>query len=537
MINTTFNVEAREALKKGVDILANAVKVTLGPKGRNVVIRNPYGYPHMTKDGVSVAKEINLREPLENMGAQMIKEVASNTADTAGDGTTTATVLAQAIATLGLKNVAAGANPIDLKKGIDIAVSALIDELKKSSIPVNESLEQIKNVAAISANNDDEMGQLIADAIEKVTTKGIITVEEAKGIDTKIEITEGMRLDRGYMSPYFTTNQNMEAILDDCLVLISNEKIRDLKQVLPLLEKVAQANKSLLIIADNIEDVALNGLSLNKLKGVIKVCPIKAPGFGERRKDLLEDIAILTGGTVVDAAKNLSISTLDLVDLGEVEKVTVTKDSTTLVGGKGHPGAIAARIELIQSLIKDAPTDYIKDGLEDRYGKLGGGIAVLHVGAPTEVEMKQKRDRVDDALAATKAAIEDGISIGGGCAIIKSRTVLDNLLIENSGDIRTGIQIIYDAIEAPIKQIVSNGGGEGSVIVKELTTADHNIGYNAKTEQWEDLVEAGIIDPTKVIITALTNASSVAGMLLTTECVISDDVEAMKERLQQPPII
>ena len=402
---------------------------------------------------------------------------------------------------------------------------------------MNESLEQIKNVAAISANNDDEMGQLIADAIEKVTTKGIITVEEAKGIDTKIEITEGMRLDRGYMSPYFTTNQNMEAILDDCLVLISNEKIRDLKQVLPLLEKVAQANKSLLIIADNIEDVALNGLSLNKLKGVIKVCPIKAPGFGERRKDLLEDIAILTGGTVVDAAKNLSISTLDLVDLGEVEKVTVTKDSTTLVGGKGHPGAIAARIELIQSLIKDAPTDYIKDGLEDRYGKLGGGIAVLHVGAPTEVEMKQKRDRVDDALAATKAAIEDGISIGGGCAIIKSRTVLDNLLIENSGDIRTGIQIIYDAIEAPIKQIVSNGGGEGSVIVKELTTADHNIGYNAKTEQWEDLVEAGIIDPTKVIITALTNASSVAGMLLTTECVISDDVEAMKERLQQPPII
>jgi len=534
MIETTFNIEAREALKKGVDILADAVKVTLGPKGRNVVIRNPYGYPHMTKDGVSVAKEIHLKNPLENMGAQMIKEVANNTADIAGDGTTTATVLAQAIITAGLKNVAAGANPVDLKKGIDIAVSALIDELKKTSIPVNGSLEQIKSVAAISANNDDEMGQLIADAIEKVTTKGIITVEEAKGIDTKIEITEGMRLDRGYMSPYFTTNQNMEAILEDCLVLISNEKIRDLKQVLPLLEKVAQANKSLLIIADDVDDVALNGLSLNKLKGVIKVCPIKAPGFGERRKDLLEDIAILTGGTVIDAAKNLSIATADITDLGELEKVVVTKDSTTLVGGKGDSEAIASRIEHIQSLIKDAPTDYIREGLEDRYGKLGGGIAVLHVGAPTEVEMKQKRDRVDDALAATKAAIEEGISIGGGCAIIKSRYVLNRLLEETSGDTRTGIQIIYDAIEAPIKQIVYNGGGEGSVIVKELTSVDHNIGYNAKTEQWEDLIKAGIIDPTKVIITALENSSSVAGMMLTTECVISDDPEMIR---QQTPII
>ena len=430
MINTTFNVEAREALKKGVDILANAVKVTLGPQGRNVVIRNPYGYPHMTKDGVTVAKEIHLKDPLENMGAQMIKEVANNTAETAGDGTTTATVLAQAIITLGLKNVAAGANPVQIKKGIDMAVSALIEELRLCSIPINESLKQIRNVAAISANNDDEMGQLIADAIKKVTTKGIITVEEAKGIDTKIEITEGMRLDRGYMSPYFTTNQNMEAILEDCLILISNDKIRDLKQVLPLLEKVAQANKSLLIIADDIEDVALNGLSLNKLKGVIKVCPIKAPGFGERRKDILEDIAILTGGTVIDAAKNLTIENADLVDLGDIEKVTVTKDSTTLVGGKGHPGAIAARIELIQKEIENAATDYIRDGLEDRYGKLGGGIAVLHVGAPTEVEMKQKRDRVDDALAATKAAIEEGILIGGGCSLIKSRCVIEDLLLE-----------------------------------------------------------------------------------------------------------
>ena len=538
MVETTFNIEAREALKKGLDILADAVKVTLGPKGRNVVIRNPYGYPHMTKDGVSVAKEIHLKEPLENMGAQMIKEVANNTADIAGDGTTTATVLAQAIATLGLKNVAAGANPIDLKKGIDMAVTVLIEQLKICSIPVNESLDQIKNVAAISANNDDEMGQLIADAIEQVTTKGIITVEEAKGIDTKIEVTEGMQFDRGYMSPYFTTNQDMQAILEDCLILISNDKIVDMKQLLPLMEKVAQANMPLLIIADDIDDVVLNGLSLNKLKGVIKVCAVKAPGFGERRKELLEDIAILTGGNVVDAGKDLTLENIGIEELGRVEKMTVTKDSTTLVGGKGDPKTIANRLDIIKDLIKEAPTDFLREGFEDRYGKLGGGVAVLYVGAPTEVEMKQKRDRVDDALAATKAAIEDGILIGGGCALIKARNVLNLILTDTSGDINTGVKIIYDAIEAPIKQIVYNGGGEGSVVVKELKDTDVNVGYNAKEERFEDLMKAGIIDPTKVVITALTNAASVASMLLTTECVISDDPEMIKQlHNQQTPMI
>ena len=538
MVETTFNIEAREALKKGLDILANAVKVTLGPKGRNVVIRNTYGYPHMTKDGVSVAKEIILRDPLQNMGAQMIKEVANNTAETAGDGTTTATVLAQAIATLGLKNVAAGANPIDLKKGIDIAVSALIDELNKNSIPVNESLEQIKNVAAISAHNDDEMGQLIADAIEKVTTKGIITVEEAKGIDTKIEITEGMQLDRGYMSPYFTTNDKMEAILEDCLVCISNERVLNVQQIIPILEKVAQSNKSLLLIVDSMDDAALNGLCLNKLKGVLKVCAIKAPGFGERRKELLEDVAILTGGTVIDAANDLTIATAELDHLGQVEKATITKEATMLLHGKGDKEAITSRLKIIKDLADKAETDFLKQGFQERFGKLGGGIAVLYVGAPTEVEMKQKRDRVDDALAATKAAIEDGILIGGGCAIIKARHVLSDMLKSNSDDVKTGIQIIYDAIEAPIKQIVYNGGGEGSVVVKELTSIKgKNTGYNAKTEQWEDLVKAGIIDPTKVVVTALTNAASVASMLLTTECVISDDVDALKELMQKPPVV
>lgn len=533
MVNTTFSVEAREALKKGVDILADAVKVTLGPQGRNVIIRNPYGYPHMTKDGVTVAKEINLKDPIENMGAQMIKEVANNTAETAGDGTTTATVLAQAIITLGLKNVTAGANPIDLKKGIDIAVTALIKQLREFSTPVNN---QIKNVASISANNDEEIGQLIADAIEKVTTRGIITVEEAKGIDTKIEVTEGMQFDRGYMSPYFTTNENMEAVLEDCLILISNEKIRDMKQILPVLEKVAQANLPLLIIADDIEDVVLNGLSMNKLKGTIKVCAIKAPGFGERRKDLLEDIAILTGGTLIDQGKQLSIATAELKDLGSATKIIVKKETTTLIGGKGKSDAIANRTKMLKDLISNASTAYLKENLEDRYGKLGGGVAVLYVGAPTEVEMKQKRDRVDDALAATRAAIEEGILIGGGCALIKSRFVLDDLLSNTEGDIKTGIKIIYDAIEAPIKQIITNSGGEGSVIVKELLNTEKDFGYNAKAEKWEDLMKAGIIDPTKVVITALTNAASVSSMLLTTECVISDD-PTFNMQYGQPPII
>lgn len=534
MITTTFDVDAREALKRGVNILADAVKVTLGPKGRNVVIDNAYGSPHVTKDGVTVAKQIVLKDPIENMGAQMIKEVASNAAAFAGDGTTTATVLAQAIINLGLKNVAAGANPTDLKKGIDMAVELLVKELKEQSIPVNESIAQIKNVGTISANNDETIGTLIANAIEAVTTKGVITVEEAKGLETKIEITEGMQFDRGYLSPYFTTNEKMEAELDNCYILITNERIDKFGELIPILDKTTQAKIPLLIIGDEFGDNAINGLSVNKIRGNIKVCAVKGPGFGERRKDMLEDIAVLTGGTLVDAAKNMSIETVTLEDLGQADKITIGKESTVIVGGKGDAKNVKARLDQLQDQIKNAETEYIKEQYESRYGKLGGGVAVLQVSAATELEMKEKRDRVDDALAATRAAIEEGIVPGGGSALIKSRKVLDKLLKKTKGDIQTGVQIVYTAVEAPLKQIVSNAGGEGSVILREMETISPDLAYNAKTEEWEDLTETGIIDPTKVVITALTNAASAGGMVLTTECVISADQSAFELNKQQP---
>ena len=534
MITTTFDVDAREALKRGVNILADAVKVTLGPKGRNVVIDNAYGSPHVTKDGVTVAKQIVLKDPIENMGAQMIKEVASNAAAFAGDGTTTATVLAQAIINLGLKNVAAGANPTDLKKGIDMAVELLVKELKEQSIPVNESIAQIKNVGTISANNDETIGTLIANAIEAVTTKGVITVEEAKGLETKIEITEGMQFDRGYLSPYFTTNEKIEAELDNCYILITNERIDKFGELIPILDKTTQAKIPLLIIGDEFGDNAINGLSVNKIRGNIKVCAVKGPGFGERRKDMLEDIAVLTGGTLVDAAKNMSIETVTLEDLGQADKITIGKESTVIVGGKGDAKNVKARLDQLQDQIKNAETEYIKEQYESRYGKLGGGVAVLQVSAATELEMKEKRDRVDDALAATRAAIEEGIVPGGGSALIKSRKVLDKLLKKTKGDIQTGVQIVYTAVEAPLKQIVSNAGGEGSVILREMETISPDLAYNAKTEEWEDLTETGIIDPTKVVITALTNAASAGGMVLTTECVISADQSAFELNKQQP---
>tara|TARA_R110001592_G_scaffold316258_2_gene592606 strand:- start:1072 stop:2691 length:1620 start_codon:yes stop_codon:yes gene_type:complete len=532
MINTTFNVDARNALKKGVDILANAVKVTLGPKGRNVVIDNPYGPPHVTKDGVTVAKTIILRDPIENMGAQMIKEVAHNAAVFAGDGTTTATVLAQAIIDIGLKNVAAGANPTDLKKGMDLAVKALVKELRIQSIPVNESLEQIKSVGTISANNDETIGGLIADAIEAVGIKGVITVEEAKGMETKIEITEGMQFDRGYLSPYFSTSENLDAELDNCLILITNDKIDKFGELIPILDKTTKDKRPLLIIADEFGDNAINGLSVNKIRGNIKVCAVKGPGFGERRIDMLQDIAILTGGTVIDAAKQMTIEGIQLEDLGVAEKVTVSKEETIIIGGKGDPAEVKKRLDLLQEQIRTSETEYIKEKYEERFGKLGGGVAVLHVSAPTEVEMKEKRDRVDDALAATRAAIQEGIVPGGGSALIRARHRLIDLDAQTFGDINTGVKIIYDAVESPLKQIVSNAGGEGSVIIREMETTNPDLAYNAKTEEWEDLTETGIIDPTKVVVTALENAASAAGMLLTTECVISADKTAAELNTQ-----
>ena len=526
MITTTFNVDARTALKKGVDILADAVKVTLGPKGRNVVIDNPYGPPHVTKDGVTVAKTIILRDPIENMGAQMIKEVAHNAAVFAGDGTTTATVLAQSIIDIGLRNVAAGANPTDLKKGMDLAVEALVAEIRKMSIPVDESIDQIKNVASISANNDEKIGGLIAEAIKAVGIKGVITVEEAKGMETKIEITEGMQFDRGYLSPYFSTSENLDAELDNCLILITNEKIDKFGELIPILDKTTKDKRPLLIIADEFGDNAINGLSVNKIRGNIKVCAVKGPGFGERRMDMLEDIAVLTGGTVIDAAKQMTIEGIQLEDLGEAEKITVSKEETIIIGGKGVKEEVTKRLDLLQEQIRTSETAYIKEKYEERFGKLGGGVAVLHVSAPTEIEMKEKRDRVDDALAATRAAIQEGIVPGGGSALIRGRHVISKLLKEYTGDLHTGIKIIYEAVESPLKQIVSNAGGEGAVIIKEMETVNPDLAYNAKTETWEDLTETGIIDPTKVVITALENAASAAGMLLTTECVISADVSA-----------
>ena len=518
----TFNTQAREKLKAGVDALANAVKVTLGPKGRNVVIDKKFGAPHITKDGVSVAKEIELKDPIENMGAQMLKEVASKTADIAGDGTTTATVLAQAIVTAGLKNVASGANPMDLKRGIDKAVEAVVADLKKISKTVGNDNDKIKQVGSISANNDEAIGTLIADAMAKVGTEGVITVEEAKGTETEVKTVEGMQFDRGYLSPYFVTNaENMEADLENAFILIYDKKVSTMKEILPVLEKTAQTGRPLLIIAEDVDGEALATLVVNKIRGALKVAAVKAPGFGDRRKAMLQDIAILTGGQVISEETGLKLENATLEDLGRAEKITVDKDNTTIVNGTGSKEGIAGRIAEIKAQIDKTTSDYDREKLQERLAKLAGGVAVLYIGAATEVEMKEKKDRVDDALHATRAAVEEGIVPGGGVALIRASKALEKMKGAND-DEQTGIAIVVRAIEEPLRQIVANAGGEGAVVVNKVRGGKDDYGYNARKETYENLIEAGVIDPTKVVRVALENAASIAGMLLTTECVISD---------------
>ncbi|MGB6036520.1 MAG: chaperonin GroEL [Cryomorphaceae bacterium] len=520
--NITFDVEARDKLKRGVDALADAVKVTLGPKGRNVIIDKKFGAPTVTKDGVSVAKEIELKDPIENMGAQMVKEVASKTADMAGDGTTTATVLAQAMVTAGLKNVAAGANPMDLKRGIDKAVESVIAELKKISREVGDDNSKIEQVATISANNDSTIGKLIAQAMAKVKKEGVITVEEAKGTDTYVDVVEGMQFDRGYLSPYFVTNsEKMIADLENPYILIYDKKISNMKDLLPVLEKAAQTGKPLLIIAEDVEGEALATLVVNKIRGSLKIAAVKAPGFGDRRKAMLEDIAILTGGTVISEEQGRKLEDATLEDLGTCEKITIDKDNSTIVNGAGEKSAIEARVNQIKAQIETTTSDYDKEKLQERLAKLAGGVAVLYVGAATEVEMKEKKDRVDDALHATRAAVEEGIVAGGGVAYLRALTAVTSLEGINA-DETTGIAIVKRALEEPLRQIVQNAGGEGSIIVQKVREGKDDFGYNARTETFENLFEAGVIDPTKVTRIALENAGSIAGMLLTTECVISD---------------
>jgi len=518
----TFNTESRDALKRGVDALANAVKVTLGPKGRNVVIGKSFGGPTITKDGVSVAKEIELEDAVENMGAQMVKEVASNTNDLAGDGTTTATVLAQAIITAGLKNVAAGANPMDVKRGIDKAVKVLITDIKNQAQKVGNSYEKIEQIASISANNDNVIGSLIAEAMKKVKTEGVITVEEAKGTETLVEVVEGMQFDRGYLSPYFITNADkMETNLENPFILIYDKKISAMKDLLPILEQTAKAGKPLMIIAEDVDGEALSTLVVNKIRGALKVAAVKAPGFGDRRKAMLEDIAILTGGTVVSEERGFKLESTSIDMLGTAEKISIDKDNTTLVNGAGESDTIKARVNQIKALIESTTSDYDREKLQERLAKLAGGVAVLYVGAPTEVEMKEKKDRVDDALAATRAAVEEGIVPGGGVAIVRATDKLAKLKGDND-DEQTGINIITRAAEEPLRQIVENAGLEGSVIVAKVREGKNDFGFNAKTEVYENLYKAGVIDPAKVVRVALENAASVAGMLLTTECVISE---------------
>ncbi|WP_226063287.1 chaperonin GroEL [Kaistella polysaccharea] len=517
-----FDIESRDALKRGVDALANAVKVTLGPKGRNVVIEKSFGAPHVTKDGVSVAKEIELEDRVENMGAQMVKEVASRTSDIAGDGTTTATVLAQAIVREGLKNVAAGANPMDLKRGIDKAVSAVVENLKSQSQEVGDSSEKIKQVASISANNDDTIGSLIAEAFGKVGKEGVITVEEAKGTDTTVDVVEGMQFDRGYQSPYFVTNpEKMVTELENPYILLVEKKISSMKDLLPVLEPVAQAGKALLIICEEVEGEALATLVVNKLRGSLKIAAVKAPGFGDRRKAMLEDIAILTGGTVISEERGFTMENATLEMLGTAEKVVIDKDNTTLVNGGGDEAQIKGRVNQIKAQMETTTSDYDKEKLQERLAKLAGGVAVLYVGATSEIEMKEKKDRVDDALHATRAAVEEGIVPGGGVALVRSIPTLDNLKGENQ-DQDTGIKIVKRAIEEPLRQIVANAGGEGSVVVAKVAEGTADYGFNAKNDEYVNMYEAGIIDPTKVVRVALENAASVAGMLLTTECVITE---------------
>ncbi len=518
----TFNIEARNGLKRGVDALADAVKVTLGPKGRNVVIDKKFGAPTVTKDGVTVAKEIELKDPIENMGAQMLKEVASKTADLAGDGTTTATVLAQAIVTAGLKNVASGANPMDLKRGMDKAVKAVVAELRKISREVGNDNSKIEQVGTISANNDETIGRLIAEAMEKVGNEGVITVEEAKGTETEVKTVEGMQFDRGYLSPYFVTNPDkMEAELENPYILIYDKKISTMKDLLPVLEKTAQSGRPLLIIAEDIDGEALATLVVNKIRGALKVAAVKAPGFGDRRKAMLQDIAVLTGGTVISEETGLKLENATLNDLGRAEKISIDKDNTTIVNGSGSKAEINARVGQIKAQIESTTSDYDREKLQERLAKLAGGVAVLYVGAASEVEMKEKKDRVDDALHATRAAVEEGIVPGGGVAYIRAAKALDKVKGEND-DENTGVAIIRRAIEEPLRQIIANAGGEGAVIVQRVREGKDDFGYNARTETFENLYEAGVIDPTKVSRVALENASSIAGMLLTTECVISD---------------
>ncbi len=517
-----FNIEARDLLKKGVDELADAVKVTLGPKGRNVVIDRKFGAPQITKDGVTVAKEIELVDPAANMGAQMVKEVASKTGDDAGDGTTTATVLAQSIVNVGLKNVTAGANPMDLKRGIDIAVKAVVANIKEQAKEVGDNFDKIKQVAKISANNDETIGSLIAEAMEKVKKEGVITVEEAKGTETHVKVVEGMQFDRGYISPYFITDADkMEADLENPFILLYDKKISTMKELMPVLEPAAQAGRPLMIIAEDIEGEALATLVVNRLRGSLKVAAVKAPGFGDRRKEMLEDIAILTGGIVISEEKGMKLEQATIEMLGQSEKISINKENTTIVNGGGEKDAIVARVAQIKTLIENSTSDYDKEKLQERLAKLAGGVAVLYVGAASEVEMKEKKDRVDDALSATRAAVEEGIVPGGGVAYIRAIAALEGLKGENE-DETTGIEIIKRAIEEPLRQIVANAGGEGAVVVDKVKAGEGDFGYNARSDVYQNLFESGVIDPAKVSRVALENAASIAGMFLTTECVLID---------------
>ena len=521
----TYNVEAREALKRGVDQLANAVKVTLGPKGRNVIIDKKYGAPHITKDGVTVAKEIELNDAAENLGAQLVKEVASKTGDQAGDGTTTATVLAQAIVSVGLKNVTAGANPLDLKRGIDKAVVAVVEEIKKNAVVVGNDFDKIEQVATISANNDAEIGKLIADAMRMVSKDGVITIGEAKGMDTTIDVVQGMQFDRGYISPYFVTNtETMLAEMDKPYILIYDKKISNLKELLPVLEPAVQSGRPLLIIAEDVDSEALTALVVNRLRAQLKICAVKAPGFGDRRKEMLEDIAILTGGTVISEEKGIQLSQATIEMLGTAETISISKENTTIVNGAGNKESIAARIGQIKAQIAATKSTYDKEKLQERLAKLAGGVAQLNVGAASEVEMKEKKDRVDDALSATRAAIEEGIVPGGGVMYIRAQKALEGLKGENE-DEQTGIEIVKRAIEEPLRQIVSNAGKEGAVVVDKVRNGEADYGYNARKDTYENLFEVGVVDPAKVTRVALENAASVAGMFLTTECVIVDHPE------------
>ena len=531
-----FDIEARDGLKRGVDALANAVKVTLGPKGRNVIISKSFGAPTVTKDGVSVAKEVELENELENMGAQMVKEVASKTNDLAGDGTTTATVLAQAIVKEGLKNVAAGANPMDLKRGIDKAVEAIVADLEKQTKKVGNSSEKIQQVASISANNDAVIGDLIATAFGKVGKEGVITVEEAKGTDTYVDVVEGMQFDRGYLSPYFVTDADkMIADLENPYVLLFDKKISNLQEILPILEPVSQSGRPLLIIAEDVDGQALATLVVNKLRGGLKIAAVKAPGFGDRRKAMLEDIAILTGGTVISEERGFSLENATLDLLGTAESITIDKDNTTIVNGSGDADSIKARVSQIKTQIESTTSDYDKEKLQERLAKLAGGVAVLYVGAASEVEMKEKKDRVDDALHATRAAVEEGIVAGGGVALVRSKKVLEKLTTENL-DEATGVQIVNKAIESPLRTIVENAGGEGSVVINKVLEGKKDFGYDAKSDQYVDMLEAGIIDPKKVTRVALENAASVAGMILTTECALVDIKEDAPAGGSMPPM-